>query len=130
MATLPNFPSIDLTSVDAEKLTTVLRDAAYITIGFGVLAFQQAQVRRREFAAAVNERFDTTTPQMDRLIKTFEARVTDLDARFDHLEAKLDETVGKIESRLPEQAGAILGQAHDVARAARKQVRGLIRTAA
>jgi len=148
MASLPKFPSIDLSSldlnrlrsiqwpnielpgIDAETLTNALRDAAYITIGFGVLAFQQAQVRRRELVTGLSERFDTSTPQMDQLLKSFEASITALDARFDDLEAKLDQTVEKLEARLPEQAGALLGQAHDVAKAARKQVRGLIRSAA
>ena len=30
-----------------------LQDAAYVTVGFGVITFQQAQVRRREAAAKV-----------------------------------------------------------------------------
>lgn len=29
-------------------VTNTLRDAAYVAVGFGVLAFQKAQVRRRE----------------------------------------------------------------------------------
>ncbi len=29
-------------------VTSTLRDAAYVAVGFGVLAFQKAQVRRRE----------------------------------------------------------------------------------
>ncbi|MDP9419773.1 MAG: hypothetical protein M3P53_06455 [Actinomycetota bacterium] len=32
------------------ELPKLLRDAAYIGVGFGVLAFQKAQVRRRELA--------------------------------------------------------------------------------
>ena len=38
----------DLPSVDTDQVVEVLRDAAYITIGFGVITVQQAQVRRRE----------------------------------------------------------------------------------
>ena len=34
-----------------DALTTA-KDAAYITIGFGVLAFQKLQVRRREYFGA------------------------------------------------------------------------------
>ncbi len=29
-------------------VTNTLKDAAYVAVGFGVLAFQKAQVRRRE----------------------------------------------------------------------------------
>ena len=142
MAQLPKFPTVtfpsfDFSGLDAnklagfdEKLVGAVRDAAYVTIGFGVLAFQQAQVRRREVVKNLADRFGTSKSQMDEMLKTFEARIGNLDERFDALDAKLDTAVGKIEERLPEQAAALVGQAHDLAKTARKQVRGLIRTAA
>jgi hypothetical protein len=77
----------------------LLREAAYITIGFGVLSIQQAQVRRRELVANLNV-----------------------------LEAKVDAAVVAWEQALPGQAGILLGQAHSAARIAREQARGLIRT--
>ena len=142
MATLPNFPTInfsgfDLSGLDAsklagldDKLVATVRDAAYVTIGFGVLAFQQAQVRRREVVQGLADRFGTSKTQMDEMLASVEAQVAKFDGRFDALDAKLDGAVVKLESRLPEQAAALVGQAHDLAKAARKQVRGLIRTAA
>lgn len=33
--------------------TAVARDAAYVTVGFGVLGFQQLQVRRRELESRI-----------------------------------------------------------------------------
>ncbi|MGB8857733.1 MAG: hypothetical protein WCC60_00680 [Ilumatobacteraceae bacterium] len=137
MAQRPSFPTFDFSGLDAnrlagldDKLVAAVRDAAYITIGFGVLAFQQAQVRRREVVKALADRFGTSKTQMDEMLSTFEAQIAKLDQRFDALDAKLDTAVEKFEERLPEQAAAIVGQAHDLAKAARKQVRGLIRTAA
>lgn len=136
MAKLPNFPNFDFSGLDAsklagldDKLVGAVRDAAYITIGFGVLAFQQAQVRRREVVQGLADRFGTSKTQMDELLASVEAQIAKLDERFDALDAKLDTAVTKIEERLPEQAAALVGQAHDLAKAARKQVRGLIRTA-
>ena len=137
MAKLPNFPAFDFSGLDASKLAglddkvvAAVRDAAYITIGFGVLAFQQAQVRRREVVQGLAERFDTSKTQMDEMLASVEARIATLDERFDALDAKLDTAVVKIEERLPEQAAALVGQAHDLAKSARNQVRGLIRNAA
>lgn len=59
MAKLPAFPAFDLSRLDTaqlneldDKLLAVARDAAYITIGFSVLAFQKAQVHRREIVGA------------------------------------------------------------------------------
>ncbi len=142
MAKLPNFPTInfsgfDFSGLDASRLTGLdnklvgaVRDAAYITIGFGVLTFQQAQVRRREVVQSLADRFGTSRSQMDEMLTSVEAQIAKLDEHFDSLDAKLDTAVVKIEERLPEQAAALVGQAHDLAKAARKQVRGLIRTAA
>ena len=134
---LPSMNGFDFSGLDASKLAgldakvvAAVRDAAYITIGFGVLAFQQAQVRRREVVQGLADRFGTSKTQMDEMLATVEAQIAKLDERFDALDAKLDTAVVKIEERLPEQAAALVGQAHDLAKAARKQVRGLIRTAA
>jgi len=62
---LPTFPSLDLTKIDAQAVLSRLpriptdravelaKDAAYTTVGFGVLAFQKSQVRRQEVMAEV-----------------------------------------------------------------------------
>lgn len=134
---MPTFPSVDFSALDAnklagldDKLVGAVRDAAYVTIGFGVLAFQQAQVRRREMVRSIADRFGTSKTQVEELLTTIEGQLGKLDERFTALESKLDTTVAQLEDRLPEQAAAFVGQAHDFAKAARKQVRGLIRTAA
>jgi ABC-type cobalamin transport system ATPase subunit len=101
-----------------------------ITIGFGVLGFQQAQVRRRELLKSLDGRAGASKTQMDDLRSTIETRITKLDERFTALDAKIDTAVDKLEQRLPEQAATIVGQAHDFAKSARKQMRGFIRSAA
>jgi len=68
-------PGIDLTNFDLKKnveaarentkralelATNLTRDVAYITVGSGVLAFQQAQVRRREVTATVQSRIPSS----------------------------------------------------------------------
>lgn len=42
-----------------DKAADVARDALYVLVGFSVLTFQRAQVRRRELAKAINQH--TTT---------------------------------------------------------------------
>jgi len=39
--------------VDADRVADVLRDAAYVVVGLGVLTVQQAQVRRRELVESL-----------------------------------------------------------------------------
>jgi hypothetical protein len=65
----PSVPNIDLTKFDLSKVAAKFRlptintepviqfakDAAYVTIGVGVLTFQKTQVRRREITTAVKD---------------------------------------------------------------------------
>ena len=68
-------PGIDLTNLDLKKnveaardntkrvvevATNLSKDVAYVTVGSGVLAFQQLQVRRREVTAAVQSRIPSS----------------------------------------------------------------------
>ena len=125
-----SMPTIDIPGVDGEQLAAALRDAAYITIGFGVLTFQQAQVRRRELVATLSSRFGASKTQVDELLGSVEQRLAAFDKQVEAIEAHLDKAVAGLEQRLPDQAAALVGQAHDVAKLARRQVRGLLRSAA
>jgi uncharacterized sporulation protein YeaH/YhbH (DUF444 family) len=167
MATFPRLPQLDLTKLDLTKLDLtkldltkldlpgldartrdqvvgVLRDAAYVVIGAGVLGVQQLQVRRREITAVVERRIaaleldrvqlQNVSAQLDSLVAQLEGRIGSIDARLDDIEqrvdTRVDAAVEALESRLPEQAGAVVAQANELAKAARKQVRGLLRSAA
>ena len=169
MASIPTFPSIDFSKldlskldlskldlskldiskldlsklevagIDTDKVLGVVRDAAYVVIGFGVLTVQQVQVRRRDLVGTISDQavvkqLGVGKEQVEELVKGLEARLSSLDERLDQIEAKLDTAVGSlldsVGDKLPEQAGAFLGQAHEVAKAARKQVRGLLVSAA
>ncbi len=123
-------PNVDLSAIDTDKLTTAVRDAAYITVGFGVLAVEQAQVRRRQLVKAISDSFGTSKTYVESLLGAVEASLARIDERVEAVEARVDTVVDRIEDILPEQAGALLGQARDFTKVARQQVRGLIRTAA
>lgn len=53
-------PGLDLTHLDVrkgvERVATLSKDLAYVTVGTGVLAVQQMQVRRRELTASLQAR--------------------------------------------------------------------------
>jgi hypothetical protein len=70
---IPKFdiPGIDLTHFDvkknietarknAERLVNFTKDAAYVTVGSGVLTMQQVQVRRRELTASIQARIPSS----------------------------------------------------------------------
>ena len=125
-----NLPRVNAADFDTEAIANAARDGAYIAIGLAVVAIQKTQVRGREIVKSVSAQVTSAKPQLDDVISGIEARFARIDARIDSLEGKLDEAVEEFEKRLPERAGAVLVQAHDIAKAARKQVRGLVTTAA
>lgn len=123
-------PNFELPTIDADKVVEFAKDAVYVTVGIGVLAYQKAQVRRQELTTFVNERLGSSKTQLEELKKTFEARINEFDQRVVELEHKLDGIVEQVEGRLPEPAGEALHKAYDAARTARQQVRDLITKAA
>jgi hypothetical protein len=141
--TFPPFPSIDFSTLEfpsaqaeqlAAKVAGIARDAAYVVIGFGVLTVQQAQVRRRELVDTLSDnatvqKLGVTRTQIEEFVSGLEARLSTLDERFDAVESRIDAAVDAAVERLPQQAATFVGQAHEIAKAARKQVRSLIRTA-
>jgi hypothetical protein len=105
-----NFPTvdkaaIDMPNIDVAKLTAAVRDAAFLTVGLGVTAVEQAQARRRELVTTITD---------------------SLDAAKIHV----DTVVDKIEAILPDKAATLFGQAREAGDAARSQVLGFIRNAA
>ena len=42
----------------SDRLASLARDACYVAVGLGVLAFQQAQVRRRQLQQQLSARLD------------------------------------------------------------------------
>lgn len=124
--TTSRFPRIELPNIDADRIANIARDAAYVAVGAGVLAFQKLQVRRHELA----KQFGDAVPTMADMTKAVEQSVAGFDDRLAALETKLDELVAQLKDRLPSPADDVVGQVHDVAKAARKQVRDLIGKAA
>ena len=58
------------------------RDAAYIGVGLGVLAYQRAQVRRRELQQQVEAQLAGTGEQLQKLTKQVEGRLSPVIAQF------------------------------------------------
>jgi hypothetical protein len=54
---------MDRTPLD--EVTDVLKDAAYVSVGLGVIAFQRIQVRRHELTKALGAPGDAATVAID-----------------------------------------------------------------
>ncbi len=91
---------------DTSNLTNTLREATYVAIGFGVLGFQRAQVRRRELA----KQLESQRPELGTQLAEVRAQVTelgrDLERRLEpaileateRLEPLLDQLIAKLEA--------------------------------
>jgi hypothetical protein len=119
---------------------STLRDAAYVGIGFGVLAFQKAQVQRQELTKKLESGIGEAKGGFDKLgedvqdrLKLVEERLEALgkqvDAAADDFEERLDKVLDDVQDRLPEQVKELFGKARAAGRDARAQVRQLARPA-
>ena len=101
-------PGLDLTHVDlrkgAEKVAQLSKDALYVSVGTGVLAVQQLQVRRRELTASVQARIPNVAQHVgDVMTQVNEAvgQASEVANSARHNASKfVDSAVGSIRSRL------------------------------
>lgn len=97
-------------------LTKTLQDAAYVAVGFGVIAYQKTQVRRRELEQQLNRQGETLREQLAKAAAGAEERIEPV---VGAVEASLDQ----LEERLPEPARNVLQQVRTTARDAGEQFR-------
>jgi hypothetical protein len=118
-----DLPKVDLPKMDGDAVVNAAKDAAYIGVGVAVLAFQKAQVLRRDLTKSFNDQFGNGKTQFEDLVKSFDSRLSEFEDKFD----AAVEGLGK---RLPDRAATVVAQAHDASKSARKQVRDTLKTAA
>ena len=87
-----------------------LKDALYVGVGLGVLAFQQAQVRRRELSRQMEAQLGDTGEQLQKLAQ--------------RLESRLEPVLTDIQERVGPRAGEVLEQARRTVRDAQEQFLG------
>lgn len=109
------------------ELQKALTDAALIGIGFGVIAYNKAQVRRRELAADVEKQTSVLREQAEKFIADRAEAAAVLAKRFeDRLEPvqkAVDEALDQVEERLPEPAAQAVKTARAAAKDASDQLR-------
>jgi hypothetical protein len=112
-----------------QAIARLAKDVVYVTVGFGVLAVQRAQVQRREMCQQVSDQIDAGKGQVEQISKTVEAQFKSFDERLTAVETRIDALLDQVQDRLPEQAQEIMTQARDAARTMRKQLRSRVGTA-
>ena len=115
-------------------VTTTLKDAAYVTVGLGVLGFQKAQVRRIELMKQLEDQFNAAGgqvtgatklvgTQVEEATKAVKDLARDLEARLSPLRQQVEGRIDNFEELLPEQARQVVRQARTAARETQDQLR-------
>jgi hypothetical protein len=87
--TVPSLPAVD------ERVIAAVRDAAYVTVGLGVLAVQQTEARRKELVQAIADRFETNKAQVEELFSSVEAQLRTVEAQLRKVETQVRDLVGR-----------------------------------
>lgn len=104
-------------------LSKTLKDAAYVAIGFSVIGFQRAQVRRQALLRELRLQRGRLEGQADGARVLISALIADLEDRFEPVAGEVEARLDEIEDRLPEQAKALFGQVREAAKDMQAQVR-------
>ncbi len=103
-------------------LRKTFTDAAYITVGVGVLGFQHAQVRRREISKALGSSVDDLSrsvgSSVDDLSRSVGSSVDELRSRVEPVWEHFEPVLEHLQS-LP---GQVRSQVRDVAQAGRERI--------
>ena len=65
-----------------DDLTNAIKDAAYVSVGLGVIAFQRLQVRRNELQKAFNSTADEAKGNVELLASVVGERVKAVEERI------------------------------------------------
>jgi gas vesicle protein len=107
-----------------------LEDAAYITVGVGVIAFQQAQVRRREVQATFEKQAKDSRLKLESLAKDLGAKA---DAARSDVSGRVEPLVGDLRQRVEpivEQLQSVPAQMKQAVEAGTSRARELVSRAA
>ena len=114
------------TTSAVDRLTEIAKDALYIGVGAGVIAFQRAQVQRVELTAALEHRFAQVADVARAVTTTAGGQFARIDEQATAIEARVDDVLDVVQHRLPKPAATVLDQARRSARATRTHVRELL----
>jgi hypothetical protein len=107
-----------------------LEDAAYITVGVGVIAFQQAQVRRREVQAALEKQARETKSFLESRAQNGKGK---LEGVAKDVSGRVEPLVGDLRQRvepLVEQIQSVPVQVKQVVEAGTSRAREIVSRAA
>jgi len=106
--------------------TDTLRDAAYVTVGAAVLAFQKAQVRRRELMEQWQEQQGRFATQIEEGRKSVSELASQLDDLVAPVRSQVEAGLDAVGERLPVAVRDVVQQVRTTLEAQEKAARSLL----
>jgi len=113
---MPEVPN-NLTSL-TKGVTDLARDAAYVTVGLGVLGYQRLQVHRTDLQQRL-----AGDDRLDGVRQGVAKGVRQIDELAESATQFVETTLQPLEERLPEQVTQLTTKAREQAREVRSQIR-------
>ena len=118
-------------------LPRVAKDSFYITVGFGLLAFNRAQAARQDIRKALDAQLGDARTNVEKLSGTVDERLKVLEDRleglseqletaYETLEQRVEKVLDEVEDRMPESARELLHSARSAAKEASGTLRELV----
>ncbi len=113
----------DITIDDINK---VVKDSAYAAIGFGVLSFQRAQVRRRELSEQLQNNSGAFGPQVAAAREQLVEVAKLVDEQVAPVRRQIDERFDELEGRLPAATRNVFATIRSGAQAQESYIRSAV----
>jgi ElaB/YqjD/DUF883 family membrane-anchored ribosome-binding protein len=118
-------------------LPRLAKDSFYVSVGFGLLAFNRAQVARQDLRKALDSQLGDARTNVERLSETVDERLKVLEERLEGLseqlegaygtiEERVEKVLDEVEGRMPESARELLQSARSAAKEASGTLRDLV----
>ena len=118
-------------------VSRLAKDSFYVTVGFGLLAFQRAQVARQDLRKALDSQLGDARTNVERLSDTVDVRLKELEDRlegvsqqleaaYETIEERVEKILDDVEERMPETARDLLHSARQAAKEASGTLRDLV----
>ena len=104
-------------------VTDTIKDAAYVTIGFGVLGFQKAQVRRVELTKQLDEQRSVLEAQLAEGRKSVAALAGQVETYVAPVRSQVEQGLDAVEATLPAGVQDLVKQARSTFHAQEQLVR-------
>lgn len=105
------------------EIAKALHDAAHAVIGFGVIGWNKAQVRRRELMKDLGAQRHQVETQLDGAKEQIATAIRTFDAKIEPVRHDIEGQLDKVSERLPEQVRDLVESARKIARETEHQVR-------